>query len=694
MIKVYHIIDKTFNGGAYSQLKYLYNALKYFYSDRVDQKILLIDITKKHKIDRFFDLPHSVYDFKKLQSIYKNNSLFLYHKLMCSPVIKMVSSLKSIGIPVLVLNHTYSVNDKFMNVGNPDACISVSSHMSEKIYSCSFVKKIFTIKNWCDIRYVNSLPVVSFDLPKEELVFGRINGFNDIKYSKSFMKWFLRADFGKKAILQYVGSGHKLKDAKDLVCNLKHESINTIEFLGQVNNDAKKFSLIKSWDAFLYHINMPEGTSMSVVESLVCGTPVICNLPGNTELIKDNINGLVYKNFSEIESFVKDNGKIGLKSLKEKCTSDSNSYSAKQWVYNYINVFEECVSVSKYLSSNSGIPNKDRYSNVFISTVKKHVKKSNNKIDLNKNKKSKSIKVHSPIRTNKFHFPIKKSVENKNLFDRDKPKVITKLKNNIIKNTETKYENFADHGKFSILTASYNNEKYLDFYFNTIIKQSYRPLEVIFVDDQSKDDTYGKVLEWEKKLKDNKIDFLYKKPKEKLYCGNSYNLALDLASGDFCGVIDSDDGIIDGAVSMIVNRYISKPNCLYIWSNFYVCDENMKIIKNGFSSHPSFNRSLLLSEYYTRKRHCFSHWRTFRKNSSIPDDLFGKNLKSSVDKYMGYRLEECGIGHFFDSMLYLYRSGVEHGITANQPQRSQWGEIRKDAQRRRRINKLFSHGFS
>ena len=94
MIKVYHIIDKTFNGGAYSQLKYLYNALKYFYSDRVDQKILLIDITKKHKIDRFFDLPHSVYDFKKLQSIYKNNSLFLYHKLMCSPVIKMVSSLK------------------------------------------------------------------------------------------------------------------------------------------------------------------------------------------------------------------------------------------------------------------------------------------------------------------------------------------------------------------------------------------------------------------------------------------------------------------------------------------------------------------------------------------------------------------------------------------------------------------------
>ena len=82
MINVYHIIDKTFNSGAYSQLKYLYNAIKYFYPDRVDQKILLIDITQKHKIDKSFDLPYSTYNFKKLQSLDKTNSVFLYHKLI------------------------------------------------------------------------------------------------------------------------------------------------------------------------------------------------------------------------------------------------------------------------------------------------------------------------------------------------------------------------------------------------------------------------------------------------------------------------------------------------------------------------------------------------------------------------------------------------------------------------------------
>jgi glycosyltransferase involved in cell wall biosynthesis len=691
MINVYHVIDKTFNSGAYSQLKYLYNSLKYFYSDKVNQKILLIDITQKHKIDKSFDLPYSTFNFKNLQSLDKNNSLFLYHKLMCSPVIKMVSSLKQIRMPVLVLNHTYSVNSKFMNVGNPDACISVSSHMTDRILACSSVSKIFTIKNWCDKDYINSLTSIPLDTPKEDFVFGRINGFNDIKYSKSFIKWFLKANFGKKAILQYVGSGHKLKDAKDLVDKLKSESINTVEFLGQINDDSRKFSLIKSWDAFLYHINMPEGTSMSVVESLVCGTPVICNLPGNTELIKNNINGLVYKDFSEIESFIKDNGKIGLKSLKDKCILDSNSYSAGQWASQYISAFEECLSNGKYYNSDLISKNNKKSSNVIIKSNKKPV--TNFKDNNVPNKKIKSIKVNSPIKSNRFNFPLKKHVHNEGGFTKDKPRVVTRLRNNTVQNTDTKYSKLLNHGKFSILTAGYNNGKYLDFYFDSIIKQSYRPLEVIFVDDQSKDNTSGKVFEWEKKLKSNGIDLVYNKPKEKLYCGDSYNLALSLSSGDFCGVIDSDDGIIENAISMMVERYISKPNCLYIWSNFYVCDDNMKVLKNGFSSNPSFNRSLLLSEYYTRKRHCFSHWRTFRKNSEIPHDLFGKKLKSSVDKYMGYRLEECGIGHFFDAMLYLYRSGVKHGITANQPQRSQWGEIRKDAQRRRRVNRLFSHGF-
>ena len=247
------------------------------------------------------------------------------------------------------------------------------------------------------------------------------------------------------------------------------------------------------------------------------------------------------------------------------------------------------------------------------------------------------------------------------------------------------------------MTASYNNERYLDDYFSYILKQSYRPLEVIFIDDLSTDGTRDKINKYKDRLIKANIDLVYHKPDKKMYCGDAYNKALELSNGSLCGVLDSDDGLVDDAVSRIVSKYNELKNVLYIWTQFFVCDALMRVKKQGFSSSPLVNRSLLLSEFTNRKRHCFSHWRTFRKTKEIPFDLFGSKLKSSVDKYMGYRLEELGIGHFYNEPLYLYRSGVTTGITISQKgngsQRETWRLIRREAQIRRRSYKLFCHGF-
>ena len=46
---------------------------------------------------------------------------------------------------------------------------------------------------------------------------------------------------------------------------------------------------------------------MSVLESLACGVPVICSdTPGNNELIKNGVNGYVFKTFAEGEEILKD----------------------------------------------------------------------------------------------------------------------------------------------------------------------------------------------------------------------------------------------------------------------------------------------------------------------------------------------------------------------------------------------------
>ena len=82
----------------------------------------------------------------------------------------------------------------------------------------------------------------------------------------------------------------------------------------------------------------------------------------------------------------------------------------------------------------------------------------------------------------------------------------------------------------------------------------------------------------------------------------------------------------------------------------------MKKVKRGVSAHPG-NNSLL--EAGKLGKHCFSHWRTFRRELLTDDNpIFKEELSSAVDKYMGYRLEELGVGGFINIPMYHYRQRV------------------------------------
>jgi len=65
---------------------------------------------------------------------------------------------------------------------------------------------------------------------------------------------------------------------------------------GSVVDFKEKISILKSWDLFLYETVRNEGISMSILESLASGVPVICSDHyGNKEIIEKGVNGFVYK---------------------------------------------------------------------------------------------------------------------------------------------------------------------------------------------------------------------------------------------------------------------------------------------------------------------------------------------------------------------------------------------------------------
>lgn len=92
-------------------------------------------------------------------------------------------------------------------------------------------------------------------------------------------------------------------------------------------------------------------------------------------------------------------------------------------------------------------------------------------------------------------------------------------------------------GLVSILIPVYNTELYLPKCLDSLVKQTYKNLEIIAVDNASTDSSLRILKEYAQK--DNRIHIIEKKKTGLV--GESRNLALDAAKGEYIWFVDSDD---------------------------------------------------------------------------------------------------------------------------------------------------------
>lgn len=222
-------------------------------------------------------------------------------------------------------------------------------------------------------------------------------------------------------------------------------------------------------------------------------------------------------------------------------------------------------------------------------------------------------------------------------------------------------------GKFSILTATCNQADYIADCIQSVIDQKHDDWEMIIVDDCSKDNTFKIAQEFSS----DRIK-VYRNEK-KLYCGMNYSKILSLATGEYCGVLDGDDKLTKDAMSTVVKRYRRNPDVDFIWTEHMWGNTKMDKFRNGLSRHAK-RRTIYDSEGASLK-HVYSHWRTFRTYMRDRGQLF-RDLKCTVDKDLGYTLEELGQGAFLRRPLYLYRYHPKN-MSHNSSQKAMWKEIRK-----------------
>lgn len=240
---------------------------------------------------------------------------------------------------------------------------------------------------------------------------------------------------------------------------------------------------------------------------------------------------------------------------------------------------------------------------------------------------------------------------------------------------------------FTILTASYNGAPYISDWLDSVVLQKYRPLEVVFVDDCSTDNTHEQMAEVVKRLKKHDISLVVVKNEKRMHYADTQLIAYQHSHGEFFGILDVDDALAANSVDYIVELYQKHANVGYIYTQFEKWDKTLtKRRGKGFSKIPPKKQNLL--DMGARNIHAFSHWRTFSKRVGDVSQIWKKGQKCSVDKYMGYKLEEMAIGGFSGRVCYRYRFGTPGCISNTERSRAVWREVMKEASHRRKQGKI------
>ena len=92
----------------------------------------------------------------------------------------------------------------------------------------------------------------------------------------------------------------------------------------------------------------------------------------------------------------------------------------------------------------------------------------------------------------------------------------------------------------SVLVPAYNHEKYVQDTINSIIAQTYKNIELIVLDDGSKDSTWQKIEEMKDKCEERFVRVHFETKENEGTC-KTLNKLISLAQGEFIYLIASDD---------------------------------------------------------------------------------------------------------------------------------------------------------
>ena len=152
----------------------------------------------------------------------------------------------------------------------------------------------------------------------------------------------------------------------------------------------------------------------------------------------------------------------------------------------------------------------------------------------------------------------------------------------------------------SVIVPVYNVENRLDRCVQSLVNQSYPHLEIILVDDGSKDHSGDICDQW--KEKDNRIVVIHKTNGG---TASARNAGLDIAKGEWIGFVDSDDYVERDMYESLLNEGKALKTDIVIGGLCVEVDGKVySAFKTPFSFQKQYSAHEWMKNYYLNDRTC------------------------------------------------------------------------------------------
>lgn len=143
----------------------------------------------------------------------------------------------------------------------------------------------------------------------------------------------------------------------------------------------------------------------------------------------------------------------------------------------------------------------------------------------------------------------------------------------------------------SVCIPNYNYGHYLDHCLESVYKQTYPNIEVIFSDNQSTDESYETAIRWRRKFKDKNIFFKVSENKRNLGSDKNSKTATSFAEGEYLYTLASDDAINPTFIERCVGVLENNPSVSTVMTHREEIDENGNI----YQTLPFYNKDCIIN---------------------------------------------------------------------------------------------------